>query len=125
MASTQKASYVDGFVLAIPKRNLAAYRRMAKKAGKVWRDHGALEYRECIGDDLNTKWGINFPRLIKVKPNETVAFSWIVFKSRSDRNRVNAKVMKDPRLASMMDEKSMPFDMKRMSYGGFKILVES
>jgi uncharacterized protein YbaA (DUF1428 family) len=125
MASTQKASYVDGFVLAIPKRNLAAYRQMAKKAGKVWRDHGALEYRECIGDDLNTKWGINFPRLIKVKPGETVAFSWIVFKSRSDRNRVNAKVMKDPRLASMMNEKSMPFDMKRMSYGGFKILVEA
>lgn len=125
MANTQKASYVDGFVLAIPKRNIAAYRRMAKKAGKVWRDHGALEYRECIGDDLNTKWGINFPRLIKVKSGETVAFSWIVFKSRSDRNRVNAKVMKDPRLASMMNDKSMPFDMKRMSYGGFKILVEA
>jgi len=125
MASKGKARYVDGFVLAIPRRNIAAYRKIARKAGEVWRDHGALEYRECIGDDLNTKFGINFPRLIKMKKGETVAFSWIVYKSKSDRDRVNKNVMKDPRLASMMDEKSMPFDMKRMSYGGFKILVEA
>jgi len=115
--------YVDGFLLPVPKKNLQAYRRISQKAGKIWREHGALEYRECSGDDLNTKMGLSFPRRIKLKPGETVVFSWIVFKSRTDRDRVNAKVMKDPRLASMMDEKKMPFDLKRMSYGGFKILV--
>ena len=116
--------YVDGYVLAVLKKNLPAYRRIAQKAGKIWREHGALEYRECAGDDLKVKCGVPFPRLIKAKPGETVVFSWIVFKSRADRDRVNAKVMKDPRLASM-DAKSMPFDMKRMVYGGFKILVEA
>ena len=115
--------YVDGFVLPVPKKNLQAYRRMAQKAGRVWREHGALEYRECAGDDLNVKWGVSFPRRMKLKRGETVVFSWIVFQSRAHRDRVNAKVMKDARLANMMDPKSMPFDCKRMVYGGFKVLV--
>ena len=115
--------YVDGYVLPVPKKNLQIYRRMAQKAGKVWRDHGALEFRECAGDDLKVKMGVSFPRRIKAKRGETVFFSWIVFKSRAHRDRVNAKVMKDPRLAKMMDAKSTPFDVKRMLYGGFKVLV--
>ena len=117
--------YVDGFVLPVPKKNLPAYRRMAQKAGKVWREHGALEFRECVGDDLKTKRVRSFPGTIKPKPGETVVFSWIVFKSRAHRDAVNAKVMKDPRLAKMMDSKSMPFDSKRMVYGGFKVLVDA
>jgi len=117
--------YVDGYVLPVPRKNLAAYRRIARLAGKVWRDHGALEYRECAGDDLRVKCGIPFPRLTKLKRGETVVFSWIVFRSRADRDRVNAKVMKDPRLAKMVDPKGMPFDVKRMAYGGFRILVEA
>ncbi len=117
--------YVDGFVLPVPKKNLAAYRRMAQKAGKIWREHGALEYRECVGDDLNVKIGLPFPRLAKLKPGETPVFSWIVYKSRAHRNGVNAKVMKDPRMAKMMEGKSMPFDVKRMAYGGFKVVVEA
>ena len=117
--------YVDGFVLPVPKKKLQAYRRMAQKAGRVWRDHGALDYKECVGDDLNVKFGVRFPRLAKLKPGETVFFSWIVFKSRAHRDRVNAKVMKDPRLAKMMDPKAMPFDVKRMAYGGFKVLVDA
>jgi uncharacterized protein YbaA (DUF1428 family) len=119
------ARYVDGFVLPIPKKNLDAYRRIAQKAGKIWREHGALEYRECVGDDLNVKSLVPFPRRMKCKAGETVLFSWIVYKSRAHRDRVNGKVMKDPRLAKMMDPKSMPFDYKRMLYGGFKILVEA
>ena len=119
-------AYVDGFLLPVPKKNLDAYRRMSQKAGKVWREHGALEYRECSGDDLNVKgMGISFPRRTKVKRGETVVFSWIVYKSRAHRDRVNAKVMKDPRLAEMMnDPKKMPFDVKRMAYGGFKVIVD-
>jgi uncharacterized protein YbaA (DUF1428 family) len=116
--------YVDGYVLPVPKKNLAAYRRMAEKAGKVWREHGALEFRECVGDDLKTKKIKSFPSLVKPKRGETVMFSWIVFKSRAHRDAVNAKVMKDPRLAKMMDMKSMPFDFKRMAYGGFKVMVD-
>ena len=116
--------YVDGFVLPVPKKNLPAYRRIAHKAGKIWREHGALEYRECAGDDLDVKFGVPFPRNVKLKPGETVVFSWIVFKSRAHRDRVNAKVMKDPRLAAMMDPKAMPFDAKRMIYGGFKVRVD-
>jgi uncharacterized protein YbaA (DUF1428 family) len=116
--------YVDGFVLPVPRKKVESYRRMSAKAGKVWRDHGALEYRECVGDDLNVKMGLPFPRGIKVKSGETVVFSWIVFKSRAHRDRVNAKVMKDPRLATMMDPKAMPFDVKRMIYGGFKVIVD-
>lgn len=117
--------YVDGFVLPVPKKNVQAYRRMARKAGKVWREHGALDFRECVGDDLKSKYGVPFPRLMKLKPGETVFFSFITFKSRAHRDRVNAKVMKDPRLAKyMMDTKAMPFDEKRMVYGGFKVLVD-
>jgi len=116
--------YVDGYVLPVPKKNLPAYRRMATKAGKVWREHGALEFFECVGDDLKTKMAASFPATIKPKPGETVVFSWIVFKSRAHRDAVNTKVMKDPRLAKMMDMKTMPFDSKRMIYGGFKVMVE-
>jgi uncharacterized protein YbaA (DUF1428 family) len=115
--------YVDGFVIPLPKKNVQAYRRIALKAGKIWREYGALEFRECVGDDLAVKGMVPFSRRIKLKPGETVVFSWIVFKSRAHRDRVNAKVMKDPRLD--MDPKSMPFDVKRMSYGGFKVLVDA
>jgi uncharacterized protein YbaA (DUF1428 family) len=117
--------YVDGFVIPMPKKNVAAYRALAKKAAKVWMEHGALEYRECVGDDLNIKMGHPFPKLTKAKPSETVLFSWIVYKSRAHRDRVNAKVMKDPRLADMMKEGAMPFDVERMSYGGYTVLVEA
>jgi uncharacterized protein YbaA (DUF1428 family) len=117
--------YVDGFVLPVPKKNLKAYFQMAKKAGKIWREHGALEYRECAGDDLTVKFGVPFPRLAKAKSEETVVFSWIVYKSKTHRDRVNAKVMKDSRMNGLCDEKSMPFDMKRMAYGGFKVVVEA
>lgn len=116
-------SYVDGFVVPVPRKNLPAYRRMAKKAGKVWREHGALEYKEWIGDDVKVGKLTSFPRSVKLKPGETVVFAYIVYKSRAQRDRVNAKVMKDPRLAEMMDPKSMPFDGKRLIYGGFKILI--
>jgi uncharacterized protein YbaA (DUF1428 family) len=117
--------YVDGFVMPVPKKNLAAYRLMAQKAGRIWREHGALEYMECVGDDLKPKFGALFPKMAKLKSGETVVFSWIVYKSRAHRDRVNAKVMKDPRLAASMDPASMPFDMKRMAYGGFKVLVDA
>ena len=116
--------YVDGFVLPVPKRHLQAYRRVAQRAARVWRDHGALEVRECVGDDLKVKTGVPFPRSVKLKGRETVVLSWIVFKSRAHRDRVNAKVMKDPRIATMMDPTSMPFDHKRMLYGGFRIMVD-
>jgi uncharacterized protein YbaA (DUF1428 family) len=115
--------YVDGYVVPVPKKNLAAYKRMAQKAGKVWRDHGALEFIECVADDVKPGKHTSFPQSVKLKPGETVMFSWIVFKSRAHRDRVNAKVMKDPRLANMMDPKAMPFDAKRMFWGGFKVLV--
>jgi uncharacterized protein YbaA (DUF1428 family) len=118
-------SYVDGYVLPVPAKNLQAYRRIAQKAGKIWREHGALEYRECVGDDLDVKGLVPLPRRIKLKPGETVVFAWIVFKSRAHRDRVNAKVMKDPRLSDMMDPKSRPFDRKRMVYDGFKVLVDA
>jgi uncharacterized protein YbaA (DUF1428 family) len=117
--------YVDGFVLPVPRKNLAAYRRMAQKAGRVWREHGAVEFRECVGEDLGVKSLVPFPRRIKLKPGETVVFSWIGFKSRAHRDRVNARVMKDPRLAKMMNGASMPFDVKRMLYGGFDVLVDA
>ena len=116
--------YVDGFVIAVPKKNLTAYKRMAQKAGKVWRSHGALEYWECAGDDLKSRMGIPFPRTVRSKPGETVVFSWIVYKSRAHRDSVNKKVMKDPRMNNMVGDKGMPFDVKRMAYGGFKTLVE-
>jgi uncharacterized protein YbaA (DUF1428 family) len=117
------ARYVDGYVLPVPKKNLKAYFRMAKVGGRMWRKHGALDYKECVGDDLKTKWGIPFTRMMKLKPGETVVFSYIVFKSRAHRDSVNAKVMKD--MEKMGDMKDMPFDVKRMVYGGFKALVDA
>jgi uncharacterized protein YbaA (DUF1428 family) len=117
-------AYVDGFVVPVPKRKLEAYRRMARKAGKVWREHGALRYVECVADDVKPGKHTSFPQSVKLKPGETVVFSYIVYKSRVQRDRVNARVMKDPRLKSMMDPKAMPFDGKRMFWGGFKALVE-
>ena len=117
-------SYVDGFVLPVPKKRIDDYRRMARKAGKIWREHGALEYRECVVEDVNVKYGVPFTRAVKMKPGDTVVFAWIVFKSRSHRDRVNAKVMNDPRLA-MDDPSAMPVDIKRMVYGGFNVLVDA
>src|SRR5262245_59836491 len=115
--------YVEGYVLPIPKKNIQVYRRMAQLAGKIWREHGALKYTEAVGQDLNVKWGVPFPKTLKVKPGETVVFAWVVFKSRAHRDRVNAKVMKDKRLTESMDMSSMPFDCKRMVYVGFETLV--
>ena len=113
-------AYVDGFVLPVPKRNIDAYRRMSRRAGKIWREYGALEDHECIADDVKPGKWTSFPQSVKLKPTEVVWFSWITYKSRKDRDRINAKVMKDPRLADMMDAKAMPFDGKRMIFGGFK-----
>jgi uncharacterized protein YbaA (DUF1428 family) len=115
--------YVDGFLLPVPKKNLAAYRTIARKAGKVWRDHGALEYCECVGEDMNPTFGLPFPRQMKLKDGEVAVFSWIVYKSRRDRDRVNAAVGKDPRMAKMADAGPMPFDVKRIVYGGFEVMV--
>jgi uncharacterized protein YbaA (DUF1428 family) len=116
-------SYVDGFVIPVPKKKLSAYRTMAKTAGKVWREHGALDYKECVADDVKKGKWTSFPRSVKLKAGETVVFSYIVYKSRKDRDRVMKKVMSDKRLAKMMDPKKMPFDGKRMIWGGFKQLV--
>lgn len=118
------ARYVDGFVLPVPKKKVPAYVRMARKAGKVWLEHGALAFLECEGDDLGSRFGLPFPKLAKLKPGETVFYSFIIFKSRADRDRVNRKVMADPRLKEMMDASAMPFDVKRMSYGGFRARVD-
>jgi uncharacterized protein YbaA (DUF1428 family) len=117
-------AYVDGFVVPVPKKKLAAYRRMARVAGKVWREYGALRYVECVADDVKPGKHTSFPQSVKLKPGETVVFSYIVYKSRAQRDRVNAKVMKDPRLKPMMDPKALPFDGKRMFWGGFKALIE-
>jgi uncharacterized protein YbaA (DUF1428 family) len=117
-------SYVDGFVLAVPKKNIPAYRRLAQKAGKIWREYGALDYKECVGDDLKVKMGLPFTKLAKLKSGETAVFSWIVYRNKAQRDRVNAKIMKDPRLKDMCDPRNMPFDMKRMAYGGFRVLVD-
>ena len=116
--------YVDGFVLPVPKKKVQAYKRLAKKAGKIWKEYGALEFRECVADDVKMGKLTSFPRSVKLKPNEVVVFSWIVFKSRAARDQINAKVMNDPRLAGMMDPKKLPFDAKRMIYGGFKVSVD-
>ena len=118
------ARYVDGFVVPVPKKSVDAYRRIARKAGKVWREHGAIEFRECIADDVKPGKFTSFPQSVKLKPGEIVVFSWIVYKSRAQRDRINAKVMKDPRLADMMDPKDLPFDGKRMFWGGFKVFVD-
>ena len=116
--------YVDGFVLPVPRRKLKAYRDMAGKAGRIWREHGALDFRECVADDVKPGKVTSFPQSVKLKRGETVMFSYIVFKSRAHRDRVNARVMKDPRIAAMGDVESMPFDAKRMIYGGFRVLVD-
>jgi uncharacterized protein YbaA (DUF1428 family) len=116
--------YVDGYVVPVPKKKVDAYRRMARKAGKIWREHGALQVRECLADDVKPGKTTSFPQSVKLKPGETVIFSYIVFKTKGDRDRINAKVMKDERLADMMDPKALPFDGKRMFWGGFKTLVE-
>ena len=118
------ARYVDGFVLPVPKRNVAAYRRIARKAGKIWREHGALEYRECVADDVKPGRLTSFPQSVRLRRGEVVWFSWIVFASRRHRDRVNARVMKDPRIAGMMDPSRMPFDARRMLYGGFSVAVD-
>jgi uncharacterized protein YbaA (DUF1428 family) len=117
-------SYVDGFVLAVPKKNIAAYRALSRKAGKVWKEHGATEYRECVADDLKQKGVVTFQKSVKAKAGETIFFSWIVYKSRADRDRVLKKVMADERLAPMMDPSKAIFDWKRMLYGGFKLVVD-
>ncbi len=119
------AKYVDGFVLPVPRKNLDAYRRMARKASKVWRDHGALEYVECVADDVKPGKYTSFPQSVKLKADEVVVFAYIVYKSRAQRDKVNKLVMADPRLNEMMDPKSMPFDGKRMFWGGFKSIVEA
>jgi uncharacterized protein YbaA (DUF1428 family) len=115
-------AYVDGFVLPVPKRKLKTYRQMAAKAAKIWREHGALEVRECVGEHLQIKGALSFPKQIRTKPGETVVFSWIVYRSRKQRDRVLKKVMSDPRL-NKIAPKTMPFDVKRMAYGGFKVIV--
>lgn len=117
-------SYIDGFVLPVPRKKVAAYRAIARKAGKVWREHGALEYIEAVADDVKPGKYTSFPQSVKLKKNETVVFAYIVYKSRAQRDRVNAKVMKDPRMNEMGDIKDMPFDARRMFWGGFKTLVD-
>ena len=117
-------AYVDGFVLPVRKRKLAAYRRMARKAGKVWMEHGALQFRECVADDVKPGKSTSFPQSVKLKPGETVFFSFIVYRSRRDRDRVNKKVMSDKRITDSMNAGSMPFDVRRMIYGGFRTVVD-
>jgi uncharacterized protein YbaA (DUF1428 family) len=118
------ARYVDGFIVPVPKKSVQAYRRMAQKAGKLWKEHGAVDFVECIADDVKPGKTTSFPQSVKLKPDEVVVFSWIAYKSRAHRDRVNKKVMADPRLKAMMDTKAMPFDGKRMIYGGFSVLVQ-
>ncbi|MFI5446453.1 DUF1428 domain-containing protein [Polaromonas sp. UC242_47] len=118
------AHYIDGFVLPVPKKNIDAYRRMARKAGKIWREHGALQYTESVADDVKPGKVTSFPQSVQLKASEVVVFSWIVYKSRKHRDSVNAKVMKDPRLADMMDPKKLPFDGMRMFWGGFKVVID-
>jgi len=118
------ANYVDGFVVPVPKKKLGQYLRMAKLGGKIWKEHGALEYVECVADDVKPGKSTSFPQSVKIKAGEVVVFSYIVYRSRAQRDRINAKVMKDPRMAPMMDPKQLPFDGKRMFWGGFKTIVE-
>ena len=116
-------SYVDGFVVPVPKRNAAKYLRMARKVGRIWLDHGALEYRECMADDVKPGKWTSFPQAVKLRPGEAVWFSWAVYRSRRHRDRVLARAMKDKRMAAMMDPKKLPFDGKRMIFGGFRVMV--
>ncbi len=115
--------YTDGFVIPMPKRKLAAYLKLARKSAKIWREYGAVDYKECVGDDLAAKFALPFPKGIRAKAGEVIVFSWIVYKSKAHRDKVNAKVMSDPRIAAMCDPNDMPFDCKRMLYGGFKVMV--
>jgi uncharacterized protein YbaA (DUF1428 family) len=117
-------SYVDGFVVPVPKAQLAAYRRLIRRSGKVWKEHGALQYVECVADDVKPGKVTSFPQAVKLKDDEVVVFSWIVYASRRERDRINKAVMADPRLADMMDPKTLPFDGKRMFWGGFKPMIE-
>lgn len=118
-------TYVDGFVIPVPKHQIEAYRQIAERAGAIWKEHGALEYYECVGDDMAAKDMISFPELAHTTADETVVFSWIVFESREHRDEVNARVMADPRLAEMCQAENQPFDCRRMAYGGFKVLVKA
>ena len=118
-------AYVDGFIVAVPKKNINAYKKLARLAGKVWRSHGAIDYKECVADDVSKGKITSFPRSVKQKPSETVVFAWITYKSRADRDRILKKVMADPRLKGMDKPGKMPFDAKRMIYGGFKIIVDA
>lgn len=122
--SSRSTLYLDGFILPVAKKDLQKYRRMARLAGKVWREHGALEYREFISDDHNVKGMVSFPKMVKTRPGEVIFFSYIIYKSKAHRKKINAKVMKDPRLAEMLNAKSLPFDIKRMAYGGFRVAVD-
>lgn len=117
--------YVDGFVIPVPLKNLDAYKKMARKCAKIWREYGALEYRECVADDVKPGKITSFPQSVQLKRGEVVVFSWIVYKSRAQRDRINAQVMKDPRLSAIMDPKKMPFDGMRMFYGGFKVMIDA
>ena len=119
--------YTDGFVVPVPKKKLKQYLQIARKASKVWRDHGALQYMECVADDMKSaeQFATPFPRGVRLKAGEVPIFAFIVFKSRAHRDKVNAAVMKDPRIAAMCDPKDMPFDCKRMLYGGFKVMVDA
>jgi uncharacterized protein YbaA (DUF1428 family) len=119
------ARYVDGFVLPLPKKNVEAYRKLARKAAKIWIEHGALEYRECLGEDLAHEGMRRFPELADVRRGETVVFAWILYRSRKHRDKVNAAIVADPRIAKMCAEGGMPFDFARMAYGGFEVLVEA
>lgn len=117
-------SYVDGFVIPINKKKMPAYVKMARKAGKIWMEHGAEAYFECVGDDINPSFGMPFPKLAKAKDGETVMFSFVVYKNKAQRDRVNKKIMADPRIAALCDPREMPFEVKRMAYGGFKAVVK-
>ena len=116
-------AYVDGFVIPVPKKKIPAYKEMAAAAAKVWKSYGALDYKECVGDDMKFEWGIPFPKLAKTKSGETVVFSWIVYRSKAHRDAVNKKIMKDPRILKMLNQ-PQPFDCKRMTMGGFKVLAD-
>lgn len=118
------ARYVDGFVIPIPQRNLARYRRIARRAGEIWMEYGALEFRECVADDLEVKGAVSFRKLLKLKRGETALFSWITYRSKAERTKINRLVMKDERILAMIDDQDNPFDMKRMTYGGFKSIVD-
>lgn len=119
------SQYVDGFVLPVPINKVEDYRRLAEMASKIWKEHGALDYWECIGDDMEATDMVSFPQLAKANPDETVVFAWVVFESREHRDQVNAKIMADPRLKDMCDPANQPFDCKRMAFGGFKTLVHA